>query len=181
MRFFHSLPPPTDQISARMVLTTIDSAVYSATQSLCGPVHINCAFRDPLEDIPKKWDMDCLRGLNLWMSKEEPFTQYIKIIHAWGHCHDQMIKVLDMIHNASQGLLLLGAVHTDDEIWAALLLAKHLSWPVVPDVLSGLRLRKLLTSCQGVEDDFLFLDHFDHILLSESVKSWLQPDLVIQV
>ncbi|PKU61520.1 protein PHYLLO, chloroplastic isoform X1 [Dendrobium catenatum] len=181
VRFFYSFPPPSDQIPARMVLTTIDSAVYSATQSLCGPVHLNCPFREPLEDVPKEWATDCLRGLDLWMSKEEPFTQYIKIQHAWGHCYDQMAKVLDVIHNANQGLLLLGAINTDDEIWAALLLAKHLSWPVVPDVLSGLRLRKLLTSCPGIEDDFLFLDHLDHVLLSESVKSWLQPDVVVQI
>lgn len=181
VRFFYSLPPPTDQIPARMVLTTIDSALYSATQSLCGPVHINCPFREPLEDVPKEWAIDCLRGLDLWMSKEEPFTQYIKIQHAWGDCYDQMVKVLDVIHNANQGLLLLGAIHTDDEIWAALLLAKHLSWPVVPDVLSGLRLRKLLTLCEGIEDDFIFLDHLDHVLISESVKSWLQPDVVVQI
>ncbi|XP_020571316.1 protein PHYLLO, chloroplastic [Phalaenopsis equestris] len=181
VRFFYNFPPPTDEIPARMVLTTIDSAIYSATQSLCGPVHINCPFREPLEDVPKEWAVDCLRGLDLWMSKEEPFTQYIKIQHAWGHCYEQIVKVQDVIYNANHGLLLLGAIHTDDEIWAALLLAKHLSWPIVPDVLSGLRLRKLLTLWQDIEDDFIFLDHFDHVLLSETVKSWLQPDAVVQI
>ncbi|KAK8925900.1 hypothetical protein KSP39_PZI018177 [Platanthera zijinensis] len=181
VRFFYSLPPPTDQIPARMVLTTIDSAVYSASQSLCGPVHINCPFREPLEDVHKEWSIDCLRGLNLWISKEEPFTQYIKIQHIRGHCQDQIVKVLDVINSANRGLLLLGSLNTNDEIWAALLLAKHLSWPIVPDVLSGLRLRKLLTSCQCAEDGYIFLDHLDHVLLSESIKCWVQPDVVVQI
>ncbi|PKA52996.1 Protein PHYLLO, chloroplastic [Apostasia shenzhenica] len=181
VRFFFNLPPPTDEILARMVLTTIDSAVYNATQSPCGPVHINCPFREPLDDVRKEWSLNCLKGLDLWMLEEEPFTKYIKVQYHVRNCHDQVIKVLDLMQNANRGLLLVGVIHTDDEIWAVLLLSKYLSWPIVADVLSGLRLRNLLTSCQSFEDDFLFLDHLDRALLSQSVKNWLQPDVVVQI
>ncbi|KAG0464696.1 hypothetical protein HPP92_018860 [Vanilla planifolia] len=114
---FFSLPPPTDEMPARMILTTIDSAVYSA----------------------------------------------------------------NIIKGANEGLLVVGAIQAEDEIWAALQLVKHLSWPTVPDILSGLRLRRQLTSHNGIEHNILFLDHLDHALLSGSVKSWLKPDVVVQI
>ncbi|XP_077237681.1 2-oxoglutarate decarboxylase/hydro-lyase/magnesium ion-binding protein isoform X2 [Tasmannia lanceolata] len=183
VRFFFSLPPPADHIPARMVLTTVDSALHKATQAPYGPVHINCPFREPLEDSPREWDLSCLKGLDSWMSKEEPFTKYIRMQHfrACNEFHSQVAEVLEIIQRANQGLLLIGAIHSEDEIWAALLLAKHLFWPVVADILSGLRFRKFLTSFPETEDNFLFIDHFDHLLLSDSVRGWAQPDVVIQI
>ncbi|KAJ0986775.1 hypothetical protein J5N97_005131 [Dioscorea zingiberensis] len=182
VRFFFSLPPPNDQVPARMVLTTIDSAVYHATQIPFGPVHVNCHFREPLDDQPRAWTSDCLKGLNSWISSTKPFTKYIKMQPTCGCSdYDQIVEVVQAVQSAKNGILLLGDIQNEDDIWASLLLAKHLAWPVVTDILSGLRLRKQLTSLPGIEDSFLFIDHLDHILLSEIVKSWVKPDVVIQI
>lgn len=177
VRFFFSLPAPTDCVPARMVLTTIDSAVHWATSSPCGPVHINCPFREPLENSASKWTPSCLKGLNLWMSGAEPFTKYIQIQHS----HAEISEVVNVIRKANRGLLIVGAIHTEDEIWSALHLAKHLLWPVVADILSGLRLRKFLISFPEVENSLVFVDHLDHVLLSEFVRDWIHVDVVIQV
>ncbi|WCJ35750.1 2-succinyl-5-enolpyruvyl-6-hydroxy-3-cyclohexene-1-carboxylate synthase [Euphorbia peplus] len=183
VRFFFSLPTSTDDIPARMVLTTLDSAVHLATSSPCGPVHINCPFREPLDDAPRKWMSDCLTGLDTWISSAEPFTKYITLENSIACDGDkvfQMSQVLEIIKAADRGLLILGAIHSEDDIWAALLLAKHLNWPVVADILSGLRLRKLL-AYSHVEENVLFLDHLDHALLSNMVRGWLKFDAVIQI
>ncbi|XP_023512020.1 protein PHYLLO, chloroplastic isoform X3 [Cucurbita pepo subsp. pepo] len=183
VRFFFSLPAPTDEIPARMVLTTLDSAVHWATSSPCGPVHINCPFREPLENSPSPWNLSSLNGLQNWLSSSEAFTKYIRLeaspmsIDTFGH----MAEVLKVIHGARNGILLLGSIQSEDEIWAAFLLAKHISWPIVADVLSGLRLRKSLSSFLEVENNFFFVDHLDHALLSDSVRKWLKFDVIIQM
>lgn len=182
VRYFFSLPVPTDQIPARMVLTTLDSAVHQATSSPCGPVHINCPFREPLDDTPNKWMASCLKGLDVWISGSEPFTKYIQLQHSHAlDSHCEMANVIELIEGVNKGLLVVGEVYTENEIWAVLLLAKHLHWPVVADILSGLRLRKLLRSVPETEDNLLFIDHLDHALLSESIKDWVQFDVIIQV
>ncbi|XP_045833302.1 protein PHYLLO, chloroplastic isoform X1 [Trifolium pratense] len=183
VRFFFNLPAPTDQIPAKIVLTTVDSAVHRATSSPCGPVHINCPFREPLESSPLRWLSSCLKGLDFWMTNSDPFTKYIhmQLSHTCTNAPGEMIGVLNLIQRANNGLLLFGAIHSEDEMWAALLLAKHLQWPVVADILSGLRLRKLLTSFSDIERNFIFVDNLDHALLSDSVKGWLKIDVVIQI
>ncbi|KAL3510951.1 hypothetical protein ACH5RR_030352 [Cinchona calisaya] len=183
VRHFFGLPAPTDDISARMVLTTLDSAVNIASSSPCGPVHINCPFREPLAKTPRMWNYSCMKGLDLWMSSSEPFTTYIEVQHSISNprVHAHMDEVIKIIQEADRGLLVLGAIHTVDDIWAALLLAKHLQWPVVVDILSGLRLRKYMTSFTDIGDNILFIDHLDHLLLSEKVRNWMKADVVVQI
>ncbi|XP_076898989.1 protein PHYLLO, chloroplastic-like isoform X2 [Bidens hawaiensis] len=179
VRHSFSLPAPTDVISTRMVLTTIDSAVYHATSSPCGPVHINCSFREPLENTPQEWSQSCLKGLDFWVSSGQPFTNYIHSHNSF--THSSLADVLNIIQGAKRGLLLVGAVFNENDIYAAVLLAKHLKWPVVADILSGLRLRKYKSACYKPNEDILFIDHLDHSLLSAEVKQWVKPDVIVQI
>uniref|UniRef100_A0ACD5ZH39 Uncharacterized protein n=1 Tax=Avena sativa TaxID=4498 RepID=A0ACD5ZH39_AVESA len=168
---------------ARMVLTTVDSAAYNAMQAPQGPVHINCAFREPLDHSNQGWSFDCLRGLDRWFRNNEPYTKYLgmKMVSAFGNYSCSVIEVLDIIKKAKQGLLLVGAIHKEDDMWAVALLARHLSWPVAADILSGLRMRKVLNSFPEHDKSILFIDHIDQILLSDSVKSWINPDVIVQI
>uniref|UniRef100_A0A803KVH6 Mandelate racemase/muconate lactonizing enzyme C-terminal domain-containing protein n=1 Tax=Chenopodium quinoa TaxID=63459 RepID=A0A803KVH6_CHEQI len=183
VRFFFNLTAPTDHIKARMVLTTVDSAVNWATCSPCGPVQINCSFREPLDNSPQIWSRSCLDKLDVWISSTQPFTKYIKVQSSYAQAASYGLtsEVERMIKNSKHGLLVVGAIHQEDEIWAALALAQHLSWPVVVDILSGLRLRKLLTSYREYEKNFIFIDHFDHVLLCDAVRQWAELDVIIQV
>ncbi|XP_073287012.1 protein PHYLLO, chloroplastic isoform X2 [Primulina huaijiensis] len=181
-RQFFSLQTSTDEVSARVVLTTVDSAVYKATSTPCGPVHINCPFREPLATSQKTWNRNCLKGLDPWMSTNEPFTSYIPFQHTLtsNQLNGPMTEVLKLIQGAMQGMLVLGSIYKEDDMWAALLLAKHLSWPVAVDVQSGLRLRKYVNSFLD-KKNILFVDQLDQLLLSDSIRSWLQADVIVQI
>lgn len=186
VRYFYNLPPPDDKVPARMVLTTIDTAVFRATQEPFGPVHINCGFREPLAGVYCEWNLGSLKGLNMWMSKREPFTKHIRVTQfhfteELMNTHVQYKEVVDLIQGASRGLLILGGLQTAEETWAALSLAKHLRWPVVPDILSGMRVRKITCAIAEAEFSPCFIDLLDHILLGNSVKNWISPDVVVQV
>lgn len=183
VRHFFNLPPPGDQIHARMVLTTLDSAAYYAMQAPQGPVHINCAFREPLDYTSQDWNVDCLQGLDTWFANSEPYTRYLRMepVSAFGNYSCSVMEVLEIIEKAEQGLLLVGAIHTDNDIWAVALLARHISWPVATDILSGLRLRKVVNSFPGLNKNILFIDHIDQVLLSDSAKTWISPDVVVQI
>ncbi|KAK1425534.1 hypothetical protein QVD17_20887 [Tagetes erecta] len=179
VRRFFSLPAPTDIISTRMVLTTLDSAVYHATSSPCGPVHINCSFREPLENTPQEWSENCMKGLEFWVSSGQPFTNYINSNNSFASSN--LADVLGIIQGAKRGLLLIGAIFKEDDICAALLLAKQLKWPVIADILSGLRLRRYNRSLSKPNEGILFVDHLDHCLLSSEVKQWIKPDAIVQI
>ncbi|GAB2248413.1 hypothetical protein Droror1_Dr00008295 [Drosera rotundifolia] len=182
VRFFFNLPAPTDHIPARMVLTTVGIAVNRATSPPLGPVHINCQFREPLDNSPEYWLPSCVDGLDSWISSTQPFTTYIPLhVSASVGISGSMLEIQELISSAKHGLLLIGAIHTDNEIWAALVLAQHLSWPVVADILSGVRIRKLWSSHHGFHERLIYVDHLDHILLSDAVNQWIKPDVVVQV
>ncbi|KAG9133231.1 hypothetical protein Leryth_022093 [Lithospermum erythrorhizon] len=183
VRHFIGLPPPSDNVSARMVLTSIDYAAYKASSVPYGPVHVNCPFREPLGNGPSPWDPGCSKGLEFWMSTRKPFTSYITMQYSLEcpYLYAQMDRVLEVIQGANRGILLLASIHNMDDIWSALLLAKHLKWPVVVDILSGLRLRKSLHSFSEMEHNIVFIDHLDHLLLSDQFSGWMKADVVVQV
>ncbi|KAE8667675.1 Menaquinone biosynthesis protein, putative isoform 2 [Hibiscus syriacus] len=95
--------------------------------------------------------------------------------------HGQMEEVLENIQSVNKGLLLVGAISTEDERWAVLHVAKYLQWPVVADILSGIRLRKLLSSSPEVEENIVFVDYLDHALLSDFVRNLVRFDVIVQI
>lgn len=91
-----------------------------------------------------------------------------------------MNEVLKLIEGANDGILVIGSIHKEDDMWGALMLAKHLLWPVVIDVQSGLRLRKYMSSFLN-RKDILFVDQLDQLLQSDSVRAWMKADVIVQV
>lgn len=182
MRYHFDLPPADDKVPARMVLTTLDTAIFRAKTSPFGPVHINCPFREPLAGFIEPWNPLCLEGLQRWVSRSSPFTKHVSvnIDRKYGD-FGSLVEVLKILMEAERGLIVVGGLHTGEETWAVALLASYIGWPIVPDVLSGLRIGNAFVFGQNKDLQLNIIHHFDQILLSKSVADAISPDVILQV
>jgi len=171
VRWQFDLPCPDDNIPPEFVLTTVDQAVHRAHSGPAGPVHLNCMFREPL--VPDNGGDDNRPDnpeLARWRSRRQPFTLYEPRQSML--TDDHLDQVSAIMNSAASGLLVVGRLAKDSERTAVARLAQHLGWPVLPDILSGLRL--------GADTDNV-IPYCD--LLLQSVKPWTidRPAVVLHL
>lgn len=137
VRWFTELPPPTPRIDPRVVLTTIDQAVFRCTADPAGPVHVNVPFGEPLEPGPVPEPL--LEGMQgrRWCITKEPFTAYRS---ASGEVPAAVSanELMPLIAESTRGLLVAGGMARGAGA-AVEALAGHLGWPLLGDAVSGAR------------------------------------------
>ncbi len=167
VRWQCDLPCPTADISQAYVLTTVDQAVARARLTPAGPVHLNCMFREPLLPEPDAPLLALEPALTAWRVGCRPYTEYViptsvlptaAVDAAWS--------------GVRRGLVLAGELRDPAERDAALAIADRLQWPLLPDVLSGLRLGGV-----GVRG----APHYDLLLLDERRHHRLRPEAVLHL
>lgn len=204
LRWECDVQAPTDSVPARTLLTTIDHAVHRAVERAAppGPVHINCQFREPLAPIEVPWNVaSSLEGLERWEAGSEPFTGLIhgnKVGDAFGlgggfSMQDSYLgqnvlqgSLLDTLRQTTRGLLVVGQLDRSEDVAAVLAIARSLGWPVVADVLSGLRIGTKHQSAHlkgPLGTATVLMSHFDHVLLGDQESCWpaLAPEVILQI
>lgn len=132
VRWFADVPCPDAKLDPASLLTTVDQAVHRART---GPVHLNCMFREPLGLEPDDADVrGWERKLANWRASGKPFTAY-------SLPRREAPDVQHLLKSVRRGLVVVGALRDRAESDAVARWTEKLGWPVVPDVLSGLRLR----------------------------------------
>lgn len=137
VRWQVDLPCADVRISNNYLASTIAQAV---ALSNCGPVHLNCMFREPL------------------FSEFAPIgsvKKHVHFSHPELHPSEQTVAFLaEMLSTQKKGVIIAGssALNHSQEILA---LAEKLKWPIFADILSPLR------RCQ---EDASLITHFDPIL-----------------
>lgn len=164
------MPCPDIAIDPAMVLTTVDQAVHMATHGVPGPVHINCMFREPLSPVDADWDPQAyLEPLAAWRKGSVPFTRYETLRGSAFIDGEALAAELNAVKN---GVIAVGKLSSEEDRKAALLLARHLQWPILADGVSGLR--------TGVGDESI-IPYFDQILLSENWQKDMPLDGVLHL
>lgn len=168
VRSHFALPCPDEQVPPEFILTTIDQAIYRATSSPKGPVHINCMFREPLAPSVRKQDFSqYLLTLQKWSQERKPFTTYEPSENTISE--SKLERVASIIKKAKHGLMVIGHLKTDSERAAACRLSQELNWPIFADIRSDLRL--------GAKNSNV-IAYFDQLLLSDKFKKMKQPTVV---
>ncbi|MDA1008142.1 MAG: 2-succinyl-5-enolpyruvyl-6-hydroxy-3-cyclohexene-1-carboxylic-acid synthase [Planctomycetota bacterium] len=135
VRWSIDLPAPLSGCDPRLFLSTIDQAIAHATGPNAGPVHINCAFAEPLSLESKPWSFATGASIRRWKSSNEP----------WRKTHSQHVGLRDAseleakFSAARRGVLVVGGLDDPDSVYHARALAQRVPWPVIADIASGLR------------------------------------------
>jgi len=169
-RWFFELPTPDTQIDPRMVLTTVDQAVYWSIRNPAGPVHINCRFREPLEPTSDVDEWIKYFNLTDWQKNQLPFTTYTKPLFIPEP--EEVEKVCELLEDSNDGIIFVGKLNSVSEQQSVMELAQQLNWPLFPDIQSGLRMGNTLPN---------LIPYFDQILLSEKIASSLKPRTVLHI
>ena len=124
VRYHIDLPASDTNISPRSMRQKVAHAIFSATQSGRGPVHINCRFREPfLPPTPH--------------AKESPSIQYTHGISL--PSPSEMEAWAKELAFCKKGVILAGADAFLSGSNELLTLAGKLKWPILADPLSGVR------------------------------------------
>jgi 2-succinyl-5-enolpyruvyl-6-hydroxy-3-cyclohexene-1-carboxylate synthase len=170
-RFSVDMPCPDVQIDPRFVLTTVDQAVYRSLRSPAGPVHLNCMFREPLAPTPTGESFGAyFEPAQGWIDSDRPYSEY--------HLPDTLLpdaaidKLVRLLRDTRQGVLVIGRLHSDRDRMAALELSDALKWPTFSDILSGLRL--------GASPRQI-VHHYDLLLSSKEFTKAHRPQVCLHI
>lgn len=175
-RWSSSLPCPDLAIAPQYLLSTVAQACFYC-QEMAGPVQINMPFREPLAPSPQSETSsaetpfaDYLAPLQNWLQSGQPYTA---IRPAFADIPAPSLQeLLKQLQFHPEGLLLVGRLNRPADQDAVHHLARHLRWPIIADLLSGLRLDAELQT---------LLPHQDLLLGSASYRQALQPRTILQV
>lgn len=127
------LPTPNNEIAPAWLLAAVDQAAFQQQQTP-GPVHLNCAFREPLYPVEgQQLPAHALRGLSRWFNSNEPWTRYTP---AQTTCPTD--PAWKTVHH-SKGLIVVGRLTREKDANAILQLAEQTGWPLIADIQSQLR------------------------------------------
>jgi 2-succinyl-5-enolpyruvyl-6-hydroxy-3-cyclohexene-1-carboxylate synthase len=167
VRWYFEIPCPDSAIPEGFIGSTIAQAVYRATHSPKGPVHLNCLFREPF--------------LSEQSAVNEISTHYESTHHVISTAAaEQWAKRLGL---CERGVIVAGSLSTSRSLKSIFTLAEQLDWPILPDITSGLRSEGLHHNTIPYYDMVLKITphlkpdcilHFGDRLVSKPLLQWIQ-------
>ena len=165
------LPCPDSAISPRFVVSTIDQAVSRTKEIPQGPVHINCMFRQPLAPPNESVGYSqYLTPLKSWLEAKTPLTEYAPSIATLKD--DHFDKLAEYFNNVESGLVFVGPLAWGIERDRVVDLIRRMDWPVIPDILSGIRLGII---------DYNIVPYSDVLLMARNEAAIESPKAVLHI
>lgn len=166
VRWYAEIPAVEAQLSDDYLGSTIAHAIYRSTVPPPGPVHLNCQFREPF-----------FSGETF----EAPPSTHYEPSHAV-IASSILRKWADHLSTFKRGVIIAGAMPQNKRNGSIFQLAEKLDWPVLPDLMSGLRSEvshpnlipyyvDLLKSITDFEPDCVL--HLGDRLISKPLITWV--------
>lgn len=122
VRYFAQIPAAEPNLPDAWLRAVVAEAVFQARESPAGPVHLNCQFREPFS-FKEKFE------LQTGTTYEDAHQTISK---------ETAQKWAERLSFYRKGIILAGAMSPSDHA-SIFALAEKLDWPILPDLMSGLR------------------------------------------
>jgi 2-succinyl-5-enolpyruvyl-6-hydroxy-3-cyclohexene-1-carboxylate synthase len=131
------LGAPTVDISPLAMTSSLSNLIHKSLFPQKGPVHFNCAFREPLEDSEIPVPKDYLRLAKIQIERSGPSTRYVNLETTPDKI--ALAEIAELLKKSPTGLLVVGSLAPNESSALVEEFAKNLNWPTYFDVSSSLK------------------------------------------
>lgn len=131
------LGAPTEEISPLVLTSSLSNLIHKSLFPQKGPVHLNCAFREPLEDTIVPVSAQYLELARKQIDRTGPSTQYVSL--ETSPSEDDIKKIAGHLNDSRRGLLIIGSLNPHESAELVETFAKKLNWTTYYDVSSSLK------------------------------------------
>ena len=167
IRWYFEIPCPDSNTPSGFIGSTIAQAIFRATHTPKGPVHLNCLLREPF-----------LSGNTATILSSTHYDPVCLTLSS-SLC-EQWAKRLA---SYERGVILVGSFASHRSLKSIFSLAEHLDWPILSDITSGLRSEGMHPNVIPYYDAVLKIIpdlrpdcilHLGDRVVSKSVMQWVQ-------
>jgi 2-succinyl-5-enolpyruvyl-6-hydroxy-3-cyclohexene-1-carboxylate synthase len=132
-----SLGAPTLEISPLAMTSSLSNLIHKSLFPQKGPVHFNCAFREPLEDTEIAVPKEYLKLALIQIQRNGPSTRYVNL--ETRPSQTAIDEIAELLKSSPTGLLVIGSLAPHESTALVEEFAKKLNWPTYFDVSSSLK------------------------------------------
>ncbi|MGH2639209.1 MAG: 2-succinyl-5-enolpyruvyl-6-hydroxy-3-cyclohexene-1-carboxylic-acid synthase, partial [Rhabdochlamydiaceae bacterium] len=167
VRWYAEIPAVEPQLSDEWLGSIIAQAIFRSMLPPSGPVHLNCQFREPFFSDTKY---------------EAPLSTHYEPTHSM-MTNTSLHKWAEQLSSYKKGVIIAGSMAPSKQYSAIFALAEKLDWPIIADLMSGLRSEMshstlipyfidLLKSIKDLEPDCIL--HLGDRLISKPLQAWIE-------
>ena len=131
------LGAPSFEISPLAMTSSLSNLIHKSLYPQKGPVHFNCAFREPLEDTLMNVPEEYLKLARIQISRSGPSTKYVNLETRPDKA--SVKEIAEQLKQSKTGLLVIGSLAPHESTKVVEEFVKKLNWPTYFDVSSSLK------------------------------------------
>lgn len=131
------LGAPTVEISPLAMTSSLSNLIHKSLYPQKGPVHFNCAFREPLENTLVPVPAEYLELAQIQIKRQGPSTKYVNLETRPDKL--AIAEIASLLKKSQTGLLVVGSLASHEDTKIVREFVKTLNWPTYFDVSSSLK------------------------------------------
>lgn len=132
-----SLGAPTVEISPLAMTSSLSNLIHKSLYPQKGPVHFNCAFREPLEDTSVPVPANYLKLAEIQIARTGASTRYVNL--ETRPDNTAIAEIAEVLKKSKTGLLVIGSLAPHESTALVEEFVKLLNWPTYFDVSSSMK------------------------------------------